>query len=210
MSTLDQASSQVSFAEQTRERLRAAILDATAAEVLARGWRGLRMQAVADRVGVIRQAINTEFGDKTGLARALVLRFATGYCQKVTRTVEASPDIWTAIHDSVAMGLTATRDEVFRVVMTPDSSETFLPLYTTESAPIVEVFTAGVTEAYARRWPELGRERVRVAANAMTRFVLSNIVLPLAPIEQTAREAANLFTPYFTTTSGQPHAPTPD
>jgi AcrR family transcriptional regulator len=85
MSTLDQTSLQVSFAEQTRERLRAAILDATAAEVLAHGWRDLRMQAVAERVGVIRQTINTQFGYKTGLARALVLRFATGGCQEVTR-----------------------------------------------------------------------------------------------------------------------------
>jgi hypothetical protein len=49
-----------------------------------------------------------------------------------------------------------------------------------------------IAAALASRWPELDAERPRIASNAPVLFILSHIVLPLQPIEQTAEVAAPL------------------
>jgi AcrR family transcriptional regulator len=196
------------FAARTRARLREEILAATAAEVLAQGWRGLRMQAVADAVGVSRQTINNEFHTKQGLAEALVLAIASEYTYDNLRTVATSPDVTSAIRDTVRTALERTaHDEVLRAVLAPDASDTFLPLYTSAGAPLVTRFTSGMTVAFTRRWPELNPERVRIAMEAATRFVISHILLPLHPAEQVAEEAAALFGGYLSGTAPVSTAP---
>ena len=187
------------FAARTRARLREEILAATAAEVLTQGWRGLRMQAVADAVGVSRQTINNEFHHKQGLAQALVLAMASDYSDDHVRTIAASPDVTSAVRHTVRHALERTaRDEVLRAVLAPDASDTFLPLYTSAGAPLISLFTDGMTGAFLRRWPELDPERVRIAVEACGRVVISHILLPLHPAEQVAEEAAALFGGYLT------------
>jgi AcrR family transcriptional regulator len=198
MSTPDRPQEGASFASRTRERLRAEILAAATQEVIGAGWRGLRMQAVADSVGISRQTINAEFADKRGLAQALVLSIGAAYADEITQIIEDSHNLEAGLRDAFRRGLEqAAADQVFKVVMTPDSSDTFLPLYTSEGAPLVTLFATRLAAALARRWPELDPERLRIGSDASVRFVLSHIVLPLQPIEQTAREAALLFVPFF-------------
>lgn len=60
------------YREAAHQQMIEAALAAAAAEVLARGWSGLRMRAIAEEVGVSRQTLYTAFTDKHGLARALV------------------------------------------------------------------------------------------------------------------------------------------
>jgi AcrR family transcriptional regulator len=198
MSTPDHAQDGASFAARTRERLREEILAAATQEVIAGGWRGLRMQAVADSVGISRQTINAEFEDKRGLAKALVLAMAAAYADECAQIIEGSHDLESGLRESFRRGLEqAAGDQVFKVVMTPDSSDTFLPLYTSDGAPLVTLIAARIAAAMARRWPELDPERLRVGCSASVRFILSHIVLPLQPIEQTAKEAVLLFAPFF-------------
>ncbi|HWN33754.1 MAG TPA: TetR family transcriptional regulator [Pseudonocardia sp.] len=198
MSTSDRAQEAVSFASRTRERLRQEILAAAIQEVIAGGWRGLRMQSVAGSVGISRQTINAEFADKRGLAQALVLSIAAAYADECAQIIEDSRDLESGMRDSFRRGLEqAAADQVFKVVMTPDSSDTFLPLYTSDGAPLVTLIATRIAAAMARRWPELDPERLRVGSNASVRFILSHIVLPLQPIEQTAEEAVRLFVPFF-------------
>lgn len=198
MSTPDRAQGVASFATRTRERLREEILAAATQEVIAGGWRGLRMQAVADSVGISRQTINAEFADKRGLAEALVLSIGAAYADEITQIIERSADLESGMRESFRRGLEqAAADQVFKVVMTPDSSDTFLPLYTSDGAPLVTLFATRLEAVLTRRWPELDPERVRIGCNASVRFVLSHVVLPLQPIEQTAEEAALLFVPFF-------------
>ena len=198
MSTPDRAQDGASFAARTRERLREEILAAAAQEVIAGGWRGLRMQAVADSVGISRQTINAEFADKRGLAKALVLSIAAAYADEVAQIIEGSDDLESGMREAFRRGLEqAAADQVFKVVMTPDSSDTFLPLYTSDGAPLVTLFATRLAAAMARRWPELDPERLRVGTNASVRLILSHIVLPLQPIEQTTEEAVQLFVPFL-------------
>ena len=191
-----------SFAARTRQRLREEILAAAAAEVVARGWRGLRMQAVAVSVGVSRQTVHNEFSSKQRLARALVLAIAARYCDSYEQIIEASPDVRSALRDTVGKGLEGVaRDAVFKALLTPDGSDTFLPLYTNEAAPLVELFNTRLTTAWRKRWPGIDPERLRIVIDAGTRLVLSHILLPTSPPEQVSEEFAALFGSFLV---GQP------
>jgi AcrR family transcriptional regulator len=196
---LDHGAVTQNFAARTRTRLRDEVLAAATEQVLTHGWRGLRMQAVADAVGVSRQTINNEFTDKQGLARALVLTIAAAYADECELVIEQSTSLESAFRDAVHRGLElASTDQVFRAVMTPDGSDTFLPLYTSDSAPLVSLVSTRMSAALARRWPSLDPQRLRITVEATTRHVLSHIVLPLYPADRVADEAAALFTPYLT------------
>lgn len=183
-----------SFTVRTRERLRSEILAATAAEIAEKGWRGLRMQAVADRVGVSRQTLNNEFSNKDRLAQELVLAVASDYCDLHEQVVAAATDMDTALREVVRLGLAhAADDEVFRAVMASDGADTFLALYTKDAAPLLDLFTRRVTAAWLRRWPDTDRERLRIAVDSGNRVIISHVLLPDREPEQVADDFATLF-----------------
>lgn len=186
------------FAARTRERLRSEILDATAAEIVEKGWRGLRMQAIADRAGVSRQTLNNEFSTKQGLAQELVLAVGSKYCDLHEQVLVDAPDPTTAVRESVRLGLThAATDEVFRTVLTPEGSDTFLPLYTNEAQPLLDLFTRRLTAAWTARWPQLDPERLRIGIAAGNRLTLSHVLLPERTPEEVADDLAALFGPFL-------------
>jgi hypothetical protein len=88
--------------------------------------------------------------------------------------------------------------------MTPESSDTFLPLYTSDSAPLVQMFTERLSSAWLRRWPELDPDRLRIVMTAATRLVLSHILLPIQPPEQVADDAAALLGGFLLDSSPPP------
>ena len=183
---------------RTRERLREEIFAATAAEIAEKGWRGLRMQAIADRVGVSRQTLNNEFSSKDGLAQELVLAIGSRYCDLHEQAVASASDPATAIRNAVRRGLThAATDQTFRTVLTPDGSDTFLPLYTNEAKPLLDLFTSRLTAAWRARWPQLDPERLRIVIEAGNRLAISHVLLPDRAPEQIADEFAALFSSFL-------------
>jgi AcrR family transcriptional regulator len=187
------------FAARTKERLRAEIVAAAGAEVLARGWDGLRMQAIADAVGISRQTVYNEFGGKPGLARALVEAMAHRYIDEVECIVEQSSQVTGALLATVRRTLELFGDDpLFKTILAPDGSATFLPLYTSEGAALVNLVTERMSTIVIRRFPRLDPERMRIATGAITRLVISHVVLPIAPSEQVAEEMAAVFTGYLT------------
>jgi AcrR family transcriptional regulator len=190
------------FADRTRERLRAEILDVAAAEVLAHGWRGLRMQVVADAVGVSRQTLYNEYANKQGLARALALTVAGRYHRETAQIVERSPDVRAAIRDTVAWSIeTSADDTLFKTLLGADGGETFLPLYTSEGAPMIDLAVDTVGAAFRSRFPELDPERLDLVMETATRYVLSHLVMRTRSAERVARDAASLFGDYLLGTS---------
>ena len=57
-----------------RERTRARILDAANRLLLARGYHGVGLEAVAQAAGVTRQTVYDQFGSKSGLLGAMIAR----------------------------------------------------------------------------------------------------------------------------------------
>lgn len=186
------------FIERTRERLRAEILDAATAEVLAHGWRGLRMQVVADAVGVSRQTIYHEFVNKQGLAEALALTIARRYHSGCALVVERSSDLRTALRDTVLYTMEMSADDVLlKTLLGADGGQTFLPLYTSEGAPAIESGVATIGAAFQHRFPQLDPDRLDLVMETTARYVTSHLMLRTRPAEQVAEDAAALFGHYL-------------
>jgi AcrR family transcriptional regulator len=175
------------------------ILDAALAEVLSHGWRGLRMQVVAAAVGVSRQTVHTEFATKRGLASALIFRATSAYLDEEERMVARSSDMTLALRDTVRFAFElATTDQLLKLVISPDARDMFLPLYTSDAAPLVAYISSRMATAFAFRWPHLDDERLRTAMTTVTRLVISHILLPLQPPGQVAHQIAEMISDYLT------------
>jgi AcrR family transcriptional regulator len=186
------------FTERTRERLRAEILETATSEVLTRGWRGLRMQVVADAVGVSRQTLYNEYANKQGLARALALSIAGRYHREVVHIIGRSADVREAIRETVAWSIeSSAEDTLFKILLGADGGETFLPLYTSEGAPVVEMAMGTIGAAFQRRFPELDPTRLALVVETGARYVLSHLVLRTRTAERIAGDAASLFGDYL-------------
>lgn len=138
------------------------------------------------------------------MATALVFDIAASYLREAERVIERSTDTdpRSALRDTACRTLELfAENELFKSVISADGSDTFLPLYTREGAPLISLVCAQMSEAFARRWPTLEPERLRNTAEALTRHIISHIVLPLYPPTQVADAAAAMFTDYLTGTS---------
>lgn len=173
--------------------LREAMLDAAADAVLARGWDGLRLNAVATSAGVSRQTLYNTFGSKEGLARALTVRTTEQYLNGVETALRAHADLHNQLWAAVDYTLTkAAQDPLFKAFLLAENSETFLPLLTSDGEPVVAAARARITGVLAETHPRLDRDGLAVAGESVTRLTLSHIVLPLHPPEIVAEQIARI------------------
>ena len=101
---------------------------------MAGGWRGLRLQDVADGIGVSRQTLYNEFTSKQGLAAALVLRRTEEFLAGLEAALEGEDDLYRAWAGAVRTTLdTVGRDPLLRVLLTGQGVEDLLPLPTSEA-----------------------------------------------------------------------------
>jgi AcrR family transcriptional regulator len=189
------------FAERARSQMREEVLDAASKAVGAGGWQALRMQAIADQVGVSRRTLYNEFGTKALLAEALVLRVTRRILDDVERHLLSATDIVSGWEASILSALrTAQSDPVLITVLTGSASGEFLPLLTTHGTPVISYATTHMSDAALRRWPELPRRQTTLAAEASVRLAISHIIRPGTTIEGSARDIAELAAGYLHTT----------
>lgn len=118
--------------------MRDAALDAAAAEIVARGWKGLQMQAVAEQVGISRQTLYNTFTTKHGLAQALVLRLTERFLDGVERALNSRDQVYDQWLAAIRYTLdTAADDPLLKAVLTGDASTEFLPLLTSDAGPVI-------------------------------------------------------------------------
>jgi AcrR family transcriptional regulator len=186
------------FTERVRVQLRDELLDAAAAEVSEGGWRGLRMQAIAEQVGVSRRTVYNEFGSKASLAEALILRVTARFLNDVRSVLTAATELRAGWEQATLSALrAAASDPLLTSALTGDASVDFLPLLTSEGTAVIDYATERMTAATLERWPELPPRQTRLAAKATVRLALSHIVRPGDSIEQAAAEVAELATGYL-------------
>jgi AcrR family transcriptional regulator len=187
------------FTERVRARLREELLDATASVVFEGGWPRLRMQAIADQVGVSRRTIYNEFGNKTGLAEALILRVTERFLDEVQAVLIGAADLSSGWEQAVLTALCSAKSEpLLAIVLTGTDSAEFLPLLTSEGTAVIDYATERMTVAARQRWPELRDRSTRLAAEATVRLALSHIVRPGPSPEAAAHDIAELATGYLT------------
>jgi AcrR family transcriptional regulator len=187
------------FTERVRAQLREELLDAAASAVFDGGWQRLRMQAIADQVGVSRRTVYNEFGNKTLLAEALILRVTERFLDEVQAVLTSAEDLTSGWERAVLSALRLARsDPLLTTVLAGTDSMEFLPLLTSEGTAVIDYATGRMSSAARQRWPELPEHATRLAAEATVRLTLSHIVRPGPTLEAAARDIAELTTGYLT------------
>ncbi|MFG1759096.1 TetR family transcriptional regulator [Micromonospora echinofusca] len=177
-------------------RSREAIVEAARALTIATGWDGVRMGAVARAAGVSRQTVYNEFGTKAGLAEALARWEVDRFVGAVRALLNAhGDDVRAAAHATISHTLAeAANDPLIKAVLTSTrgGSDELLPYLTTRSKLVLTEATEVLLEWADRVLPGADRDAVAFATDSVVRLVISHIVLPGAPVAQTAAALADL------------------
>lgn len=181
-----------------RRALREELLDAAATLLTERGYQSVRMQDVADAVGVSRQTVYNEFGDKWGVAQAVVLRHNDQYLDGVDEALSRHDDLYSAVVAAVEFTLAAAADDPFqKAVLTGSGSEDLLPLLTTQAEPVVFAARNRMLEHALRQWPELPAAALPEIVDTAVRLTISHVVLPTEPPDVVARRIARVVIRYL-------------
>jgi AcrR family transcriptional regulator len=182
---------------EQRRTLREDLLDAAAGLIIERGFRRVRMQDVADAVGVSRQTVYNEFGDKWRLAQALMLRENERYLDGVDEALERHADLYSAVAAAVAYTLTTAADDPLKkAALTGAGSEDLLPLMTTQAEPVLFTTKRRILDHVLHHWPELAEADVIDMADVVVRLTLSHVLLPTDPPDVAAARLARFVARY--------------
>ena len=182
-----------------RRPLREALLNAATELLTTRGFRGLRMGDVGAAAGVSRQTVYNEFGDKLGLARAVLLRHTERFLDGIDATLSRHDDFATAVAAAVAFTLEeAAEDALLKAALTGEGNTDMLPLLTTQAEPQVFMAKQRIVAHTRRHWPHLPPGDVAELADAAVRLTISHMVMPTDPPQVVAARLARLATGYFT------------
>lgn len=185
------------FKEQTRTMMRARLLEAAHDLTIAEGWRNITMSDIAAEVGVSRQTVYNEFGNKAQLAEALVLRELERFLTVVGERIEAASDVVEAVRSAVEGALSfAEENPLVKVALSPlPSGNELLPYLTTDSQRIIETAKLVIVEALDRRDFELPLPEADIARaiEMIVRLVLSSLTRPSKEPTEMADDIAWMF-----------------
>lgn len=177
------------MAQRGRELLRSDALDIAEELVLGAGPRGLSMRELAGRVGVSRQTLYNEFGDRSGVAAALVLRCTDRFLDRIENALATEPDLHAAWVAAVGAALLeASTNPLVKSLLVGDGAAP--ELFGTDSEPIVVAATERSAGYLRRGFPDLDPADVDLAVETAVRLTVSHIVLPLHPPELVADRVA--------------------
>jgi AcrR family transcriptional regulator len=181
-----------------RALLRDTLLDAVGDLLRERGWNDVPMAEVARRAGVSRQTLYNEFGDRTGLAQAYVLREAESFLADVEAAIERRPDDPRgAVAAAFEVFLTsASRHPIVHAIAT-GQGEGLLALVTTGRSPVIDLATGRLAAMLADGWPRLRAVDAQAVAESVVRLGISYAALPTGPPRRTAQSLARVLGPFL-------------
>lgn len=173
-----------------RQRIVAAAVELTA-DV---GWARVTMAQLAERVGVSRQTVYNELGSKPALAEAMILAELDRFLQVVTDAFDRNPaDLVAAIRDAAAGVLEHARGNqlLHAVVSATHGADTeLLPLLTTHAESLLAAAKLVVGERVAPYDVGLDADQLDAAIDMVVRVVLSHVMQPSGPPQETATDIA--------------------
>ncbi len=187
--------------------LRDGIVDAARALTIATGWDGVRMGAVASAAGVSRQTVYNEFGSKAGLAEALARREVDRFVSEVRAALTGQDDVRAATYAAIRHTLASAADNpLVKAILTStrNGSEELLPYLTTRGDLVLAEASAVLIDWAGRQLPGADPAALAFAADSVVRLVVSHIVLPRAPVDETAEALTRLAVRLFAATAGSP------
>jgi AcrR family transcriptional regulator len=181
----------------SRSTLRTSLVDAARALTAARGWENVRMVDVAKAVGVSRQTVYNEFGDRPALAQALAVSEIDRFTAAVREELFArGADVRAAGRATILRVLTeAAANPLVRGILTSarGGADELLPYLTTRSEVVLVAAGEVVKEWIAAYRPETDERVAALAAESIIRLTVSHIVLPSAAPEESADALAEVF-----------------
>jgi AcrR family transcriptional regulator len=200
--TLDAPESKrLSYAEKVRLLLRESLIDAAADALAGNSWTATRMADIASAVGVSRQTVYNEFGNKDELAKALLLREASRFLSQVEAALEDWPgDPVGALTAAVEVFLRLADEEpLLRAIVGGGGPghEDLGPMLTTQGSDVLPFITQRLAEHFLADWPDADPKQVLTYADAAVRLAISHVVLPAAEPHVTAAEVGRVFAPYL-------------
>ncbi|MGW4680385.1 TetR family transcriptional regulator [Micromonospora taraxaci] len=189
--------------------VRDSIVDAARALTVATGWDGVRMGAVAGAAGVSRQTVYNEFGSKAGLAEALARREVDTFVGDVRAALLAhGADVRAGAYAAIAHTLTtAAENPLVKAILSSarGGSDELLPYLTTRAEVVLTEASGALIDWAGDHLPGADQPTLAFAADTIVRLVVSHIVLPRAPIDQTATTLADLAVHLFSAAVRPPH-----
>ncbi|MEV4478787.1 TetR family transcriptional regulator [Micromonospora coxensis] len=187
--------------DSARQRSRDAIVDAARARTVAAGWDAVRMGGVAAAAGVSRQTVYNEFGSKAGLAEALARREVDRFVAEVRGALDAhGGDVRAGAYAAIRHTLASAADNpLVKAILTSarGGSDELLPYLTTRAELVLTESTGALLEWAGRHLPDADPAALTFAADTVVRLVVSHIVLPQAPVDDTAEALAGLAVHLF-------------
>ncbi|WP_431879502.1 TetR family transcriptional regulator [Micromonospora marina] len=183
------------YRHTARQHLRDAVITAGRDLAIDRGWDAVRMADVAARVGVSRQTLYNEFTNKAGLGEAIAHREIDRFMDGVRDALSAhGGDVRAAVHAAVTFVLThAGADPLIKaVVNSVRGTDSLLPYLTTRADLALAAAVTVLREWAGTHLPRVPADDVDVGAESIARLVVSHIVLPTAPADDTADAIADL------------------
>jgi AcrR family transcriptional regulator len=173
----DRGDPAVSPSPATSERILVAAAEMTA-EI---GWSGVTMAAVAERVGVSRQTVYNEWGNRDRLAEAMVLRELGAFLDQVDAGFDACPsDLRAGTQAAIAnvLDLARTNPLLAAIVTATHGAETELvPLLTTRADVVIAVASERVRVRLAA-YPGVALDALETTVDLLVRTVLSHVMQP--------------------------------
>lgn len=173
-----------------RDRIVIAGIDLTTTQ----GWATVTMSKLASEVGVSRQTVYNEVGNKPALAEAMILHELSRFLDLVTKAFDDNPDdVVGAIRDASCAVLEFAQDNplLHAVVSATHGADTeLLPLLTTHAESLLGVAKLVVTERVAPYRIALPEKQLEPAIDMVVRVVLSHVMQPSASPADTSRDIA--------------------
>jgi AcrR family transcriptional regulator len=146
------------------------------------GWSAVTMGRLAEVVGVSRQTIYNEVGDKAGLAEAMILAELARFLEAVTSAFDREPtDLLSAIRRAVndVLMMSSGNALLKAVISASHGADTeLLPLLTTHSDALVETAKALVSDRVAAFDVPLTDTQLAGMIDVIVRVVFSHVMQP--------------------------------
>lgn len=170
------------FRREVRERALAVAREQT----LEHGWQRIKFVEIADAVGVSRPTMYSEFGNKAGLARALVAdevqKFLMGLVGEMD---EHKEDLADAAKAAMRFVITkAHENPLLHAVLTNAGDSDLLLLVAAETEPVLQNAVLILTGWINMQFPNLPQPIADEMIESLIRLVISHLVQPTHEIEE--------------------------
>ena len=177
-----------SFRTEVRQLFRDRTLDAARELTCAAGWDHVTMSAIAERVGVSRQALHKEMGAKQAVGEALVSRETDHFLSGISQQLRRHPtDPVAGMVAAVELSLHEGADNTLLKAIVagahgPDPG--LLPLLSLQSGPVLSRAVAAITDEARRLYtPDTDGELLGTTVEVVVRLTLSHLLQPTGTID---------------------------